>query len=179
MADLLRREKRVAIEAALKAGAYIKKNVGKNLSVRYKGEINVVTQVDKRAERIIVGTIKKFFPSHAILAEENDYARVQSDFKWIIDPLDGTTNFLHGFPFFCVSIALFRKEGPLLGVVYDPIKNELFTGARGKGAYLNRKRIHTSKIKELKKSMLVTGFAYNVKSARNKRPHNASYTITL
>ncbi|MBL7158122.1 MAG: inositol monophosphatase [Candidatus Omnitrophica bacterium] len=160
------------MEAALKAGAYIKRNVGKHLSVRYKGEINVVTHVDKNAERIIVERIKKSFPCHAILAEEKNYAKVQSDFKWIIDPLDGTTNFLHGFPFFCVSVALFHKEKPLFGVVYDPEKNELFTGECGKGAYLNRKRIGVSKIRELKKSMLVTGFAYNVKSARNNNIEN-------
>jgi len=170
--DLPKSFKSVATGAALKAGDYIKRNVGKNLSVRYKGEINVVTHVDRAAERIIVNAIKKSFPGHAILAEENDYARVRSDYTWIIDPLDGTTNFLHGFPFFCVSVALFKKGKPLVGVVYDPERGELFTSARGGGAYLNRKKISVSKVRGLKKAMLVTGFAYNIKISRNNNIEN-------
>jgi len=165
---------KIAKKAALKAGSYILKRLGKIREVRYKGEINVVTDVDKKAERIIINAISSSFPSHTFLAEENTQAssNKSSDFKWIIDPLDGTTNFLHSFPVFCVSIALEHKGEIILGVVYDPSQDELFYAEKNKGAFLNNKRIRVSKVKQLKKALLATGFAYNVGRARNNNIDN-------
>jgi len=163
---------KVAIRAAVKAGDYAAGKMGRTKSVRYKGDINVVTDVDKRCEDIIVSTIRKNFPRHNFLAEENDYPERNKDFLWIIDPLDGTTNFLHSFPFFCVSIALLRRGEILAGCVYDPIRKELFCAEKNKGSFLNKKKIHVSKIREVKKALVATGFAYNVKNAKNKNIAN-------
>ena len=167
---------KLAKEAALRAGNYILKNVGKIKKVHYKGEINVVTDVDKKAEEIVIDTIRKKFPESGFLAEEssenNPRTKKSSEFNWIIDPIDGTTNFLHGFPFFCVSIALEYKNRPILGVVYDPTRDEIFSAERGKGSFLNKKRIYVSKVKDLKKALLSTGFAYNVNQSRNDNINN-------
>ena len=164
--------KKVAIDTALKAGDYIRKNIGKAKDVRYKGEINIVTDIDKKAENIIVNTIRKAYPSHNFLAEEETYTKRNLDFTWIIDPLDGTTNFLHGYPVFCVSIALEYKGKFLIGVVYDPTRNELFYAEKGKGAFLNKKKIHTSGVNNIKKALLSTGFAYDVKRTLNNNINN-------
>ena len=164
--------KKTAINAALKAGRYIIKNIGRVRQVRDKGEINVVTEVDKKAEKIIVGTISKIFPFHDFLGEEGKYRGNKSDFKWIIDPLDGTTNFLHTFPFFCVSVALTYRSDVLVGVVYDPVRNELFCAEKGKGAFLNGKRIGISKIRDIGKALVATGFAYNVREGGKKNIRN-------
>ena len=176
--------KKVAVKAALKAGLYINKNVGRVKQVRYKGEINVVTNVDKKAEDIIVSEIRKKFPRHAFIAEEKDYgAKKQGsgyhEFKWIIDPLDGTTNFLHGLPVFSVSIALEYRGKILLGVVYDPTRDELFYAEKNKGAFLNKKRINVSKIRALKKALLVTGFAYNIKNTGDDNIENFAKFLKL
>lgn len=162
----------VAVEAARKAGAYLKQNVGKIRSIERKGgqEKNLVTEIDKGSEEIIIGILRKHFPGHDILAEESGTKNAaKSDYRWIIDPLDGTTNFTHGFPVFCVSIGLERKGALELGVIYDPNTDELFTAERGKGAFLNGKRIHVSGAESLQTSLLVTGFPYNI--AEN--PHKA------
>lgn len=164
--------RKVAVSAALKAGSHIAKHVGLRKTVRYKGEINVVTDVDRASEDIVVSAIKKHYPGHSFLAEEKSYAKKSADFTWIIDPLDGTTNFLHGFPFFCVSIALAKKGDVLTGVVYDPARNELFYAEKGKGAFLNEKRIRVSRIKHLKKALIATGFTYNIRKAKNKNITN-------
>lgn len=164
--------KKIAVNAALKAGKYIKKNIGRVRQVRYKSEINVVTEVDKKAEAIIVGAIGRSFPCHDFLAEEKKYKSKKSDFKWIIDPLDGTTNFLHTFPVFCVSIALTYKDDILLGVVYDPTRDELFHAEKSRGAFLNGKRIRVSKIRDIGKAIVATGFAYNVRKSRNSNIRN-------
>jgi myo-inositol-1(or 4)-monophosphatase len=164
--------KKIAVEAALKSGAFIKRSVGKVKTLSYKGRINIVTDVDKKAEDIIVGKINAAFPGHSILAEEGSPKYGRSPFKWIVDPLDGTTNFAHGFPFFSVSIALEERGRIILGVIYDPIRDELFCAQKGKGAYLNGKRIKVSKEKSLRKSFLVTGFAYDIKEARDNNVRN-------
>lgn len=174
-----KRLRETAICAALKAGEYIKKNIGRVKKVRYKGEINVVTDIDRKAESIIVNTIRKAYPAHNFLAEESAYAAKRDlDFTWIIDPLDGTTNFLHGFPVFCVSVALKRKNTLLLGVVYDPTRNELFLAEKGKGSFLNKKRIHVSRIKEIKKALLATGFAYDVNTVNDNNIDNFTRFIS-
>ncbi len=154
----------VAIESAKEAGKYLKMNLGKIKNIeRKKEEINLVTEIDKGSEQKIIEYIKSKFPHHGILAEESGEAKVESDYKWIIDPLDGTTNYTHSFPVFCVSIALEYKGEVILGVVYDPNFDELFWAEKGKGAFLNGKRINVSKTDKLIKSMLATGFPYNVR----------------
>jgi len=153
----------VAIEAAKEAGKILKQSVGKVRSIEYKEgyDRNLVTEVDKKSEETIVQIIKKHYPSHEILAEERG-SQGKSKTKWVIDPLDGTTNFTHGLPCFCVSIGV-EVEGEIVcGVIYDPNFNELFTAEKGKGAFLNGKRIHVSQQPTLSKSMLVTGFPYNI-----------------
>jgi len=162
----------VAIEAAKEAGKFLRKNLGKVREIRQKAgqEKNLVTEIDKRSEEIIIGLIKKHYPSHNILAEESgeQQSRV-SDYKWIIDPLDGTTNFTHAFPVFCVSIGVEQKGEMIIGVIYDPNFDELFVAEKGKGFFINNKRFSVSKIASLDKSLLVTGFPYNIIS----NPHHA------
>lgn len=154
---------KVAIDAALKSGHFIKRSVGKIEKVSYKGSDNIVTDVDKASERMVINMILAAFPGHSILSEERAPIQGRSPFKWIIDPLDGTTNFAHAFPFFCVSIALEEAGKVRLGVVYDPMRDELFFAEKGKGAFLNKKRIHVSKTAGLSKAFLATGFSYGRK----------------
>ncbi len=158
---------KVAKDAALKSGLFIKKSIGKIKTISYKGRINIVTDIDKKAEDIIIRKIKKCFPRHDILSEESPPINTGSPYKWIIDPLDGTTNFVHSFPFFCVSIALEESGKIILGVIYDPMRDELFYAEHKKGAYCNKKRIHVSRKNRLYDSFLATGFAYGIKKAKN------------
>ena len=155
----------VAIEAAIEAGKFLKYNVGKVKEIeRKKGEeTNLVTEIDKRSESMIIDIIHKHYPTHAILGEESGSHDRQSDTRWIIDPLDGTTNFTHGLPIFSVSIGVEQQGEIVAGVVYNPMSDELFTAEKGKGAYLNKRRIHVSSHSTLIESLLVTGFPYNVK----------------
>ncbi|MBI1803029.1 MAG: inositol monophosphatase [Ignavibacteriae bacterium] len=162
----------IAIEAARSAGKYLKQNLGRVRQIRLKEgeEKNLVTEIDKGSEEIIIDTIKKHFPVHDILAEESGRKHGRtSEYRWVIDPLDGTTNFTHGFPVFCVSIALERKGEIILGVIYDPNFDEIFTAEQGKGAFLNGKKMSVSRIDSLTKSLLVTGFPYNI----TKNPDHA------
>ncbi|MBW7889361.1 MAG: inositol monophosphatase [Bacteroidetes bacterium] len=155
----------LAIEAALEAGKFLKYNVGKvkNIERKQGEETNLVTEIDKQSEALIISKIKKHFPHHDILGEESGSLNSRSEFKWIIDPLDGTTNFTHGFPIFSVTIGIEHKGEIIAGVIYDPNADELFSAEKGNGAYLNKKRIHVSSTDSLIKSLLVTGFPYNVK----------------
>jgi myo-inositol-1(or 4)-monophosphatase len=158
----------VAIEAALEAGKFLKMNVGKIRHIEYKGgqQTNLVTEIDKKSEHLIIGKIKQHFPHHDFLGEESGAAEVKSEYRWIIDPLDGTVNYTHGLPIYSVSIGLEYKGEIILGVVYDPSLDELYTAEKGKGAWLNKKRIEVSKIANLRDGLTVTGFAYDV----NERP---------
>ncbi len=156
--------KKTAITAAMEAGNFIKSRLGKVKKVSFKGEINLVTDVDKKAEAIIRKKIKTNFPGHLFLAEEGGEEGNESIYKWIVDPLDGTNNFAHTFPFFCVSIALEKNNRIILGVVYDPIRDELFLAQEKKGAFLNGRKIHSSNNKKLKTALLATGFSYNIKT---------------
>lgn len=153
----------VAIQAALESGAIQKRHYGKIKDVRFKGEINPVTEVDLKCEATIVKRIKKNFPGHSFLTEETGekYA-TDSEYRWIIDPLDGTVNYLHGYPLFCTSIGLEYRGQLLLGAVYEPNMNQLFYALRGKGAFRNKKRISVSRVNRLKKALLSSGFAYGV-----------------
>jgi myo-inositol-1(or 4)-monophosphatase len=154
----------LAIDAALEAGNLLKKNVGKVKQIEYKGgnATNLVTEIDKKSEEIIIGKIKQKYPDHDFLGEESGYAKVTSEFRWIIDPLDGTTNYAHGLPIFSVTIGLEYKGEIILGVVYNPSLDEMFTAEKGKGAYLNKRPIAVSKTGKLIESLVVTGFPYTV-----------------
>lgn len=158
----------IAIEAAREAGNFLKMNVGKIRSIEYKEgqETNLVTEIDKKSEEIIIHKIKQHFPSHDFLGEESGAAEIKSEYRWIIDPLDGTVNYTHGLPIYCVSIGLEHNGEIELGVVYDPSLEELFTAEKGKGAWLNNHPIRVSRTNELIKSLVVTGFPYTV----NKNP---------
>jgi len=153
----------LAIDAAVKAGNYAKKRKGSIKKISYKGDINLVTDVDKKCEELIVNLIKKYNPTHRILSEEGYRDRATAGYRWIIDPLDGTTNFAHGLPVYSVSIALEENGKIVVGVVYNPEAGELFTSEVNKGARLNNKKIHVSKINKLDKALLATGFAYDIK----------------
>lgn len=160
-----------AVEAAVEAGRFLKMSVGKFKHIERKlgQETNLVTEIDKKSEEIIIAKIKQRYPHHDFLAEESGSHQKESEYRWIIDPLDGTTNFTHGFQFFSVSIALEVKGEVVVGVVYDPTMDELFTAEKGNGAYCNNKPIGVSDRSTLIESMLVTGFPYNIK----ENPDNA------
>ncbi|MBL7136037.1 MAG: inositol monophosphatase [Candidatus Marinimicrobia bacterium] len=151
-----------ALIAAQSSGKYIHEKLNTTLKIDYKGRANMVTQVDRNSEKIITDLIKENFPEHQILAEETTPVNNESLFKWIIDPLDGTTNFIHGFPYFAVSIALEYNDEIIMGVVLDPERNELFSAIKERGAYMNKKPIHVSSIKNLSASFLSTGFPYEL-----------------
>ncbi len=150
----------VAREAAIEAGEVLLDNLRSDFKVSKKGPINLVTEMDLKAQRIIVERIRRDFPNHQILAEEEGGSEGDSIFKWIIDPLDGTTNYAHGYRFFCTSIGMEANGKMILGVVYDPVTKELFTAERGKGSFLNDQAIRVSQEGVLIDSLLSTGFSY-------------------
>ena len=151
----------IAIRAARAAGNIILKQVDRvhEIPADKKGINDFVSEVDRAAERIIIDTLNKAYPDHSILAEESGH-HGHNEFQWIIDPLDGTTNFLHGFPQFAVSIALQCKSRLEVAVVYDPLKDELFTAVNGQGANLNDRRIRVTKHRHLEGALLGTGFPF-------------------
>ncbi len=151
----------IAIEAARKAGQIILRAVDRLdlVKVQEKGHNNFVTNVDQHAEAIIVDTIKKSYPSHSILAEESGYQEgSEKEDCWIIDPIDGTTNFMHGFPHFAVSIGIRYQDKIEHGVIYDPVRDEIFSATRGRGARLNNKRIRVTREHQIEKCLIGTGF---------------------
>src|SRR5687767_471423 len=152
----------IAVRAARKAGSVINRASldGAGLEVRSKHQNDFVTRVDTAAEEAILDVVRKSYPDHAILAEESGAAEGRAEYQWIIDPLDGTTNFIHGFPQYCVSIAIRRRDELAHGVVYDPNRNELFTASKGSGAYLNDRRIRVSKCLRLGDALVGTGFPF-------------------
>jgi myo-inositol-1(or 4)-monophosphatase len=153
----------VAAEAVLRAGALQRAKFGQPVEVRHKGEINIVTEVDEACEKAILEILRGRFPDHDFVTEETLLERRGSRHLWFIDPLDGTTNFAHGYPFFCASVGLAIGGEVVAGAVYEPLREELFTAERGGGAYLNGRRLRTSATSELLQSLLVTGFPYDVR----------------
>jgi len=150
---------KVAVEAARDAGAILLPDFERPKKISYKGEVDIVTESDRRSEAIIVSRLRAAFPDHAIVAEEGGTgAAAGARYCWHVDPLDGTTNFAHGYPCFAVSIGLLEDGEPVVAAVLNPVSNELFTAARGEGAYLNSKRIHVSPIDQLANSLVCTGF---------------------
>ena len=164
--------KACAIEIAREAGIFLKNRLTSVHTIDYKGEINLVTEVDKISEEMITSRINTLFPDHDILSEEFTHIERGSDFRWIIDPLDGTTNYAHGYPIFCVSIALERLDTMIVGIIYDPMLDEMFVAAKGKGAFLNGKEIHVSNTRGIIKSLLATGFPYDI---REDSDNNLNY----
>ena len=168
-----------AIQTARDAGRILAERFGRaSLKVTQKGEIDLVTEADLASERLIVERIRSYYPRHAILTEEaGDVAREErasegaSDYKWIVDPLDGTTNYAHGYPCFCVSIGLEYKNELLLGVVYDPIHDEMFAAERGGGATLNGRACRVSAVEDLNRALLCTGFPYDVRERNDFARH--------
>ncbi len=152
----------IAIRAARSAGDLILRSADNvsRLSIDQKGKNDYASEVDRMAEREIINIIKAAYPEHAILAEESGEHK-GNDFVWVIDPLDGTTNFLHGFPQYAVSIALKHKGRLEVGVIYDPLRDELFTAKRGGGAMLNNRRLRVTNQNSLKGALLGTGFTFN------------------
>ncbi|OFZ96117.1 MAG: inositol monophosphatase [Betaproteobacteria bacterium RIFCSPLOWO2_02_67_12] len=152
----------VAVKAARRAGAIINRAAfdGTALAVRSKQANDFVTQVDQAAESAIIDIVRRAYPAHAILAEESGASASASDYRWVIDPLDGTTNFIHGFPQYCVSIAVQHRGVTSHAVVYDPARNELFTASRGGGAFLNDRRIRVTRCPRLKEALVGTGFPF-------------------
>ena len=153
---------RLAVAAAREAGRIQTLHFDHSHPVEYKGEFNPVTEVDRLCERAIVKMVSDVFPEHDVLTEESPFEGKGSPWKWIIDPIDGTTNYLHGFPCFCVSIGLEVEGEVRIGVVYVPALDELFHAEKGKGAFLNGKRIVVSRVERLNRSLVCTGFPYDV-----------------
>lgn len=156
----------IAKQAALAAGRFLKRNYDQKTKIEYKGDIDLVTQKDRESQELIHKIIKDSFPEHSILGEEDLAVEKDKERLWLIDPIDGTTNFAHSLPIFCVSIAFLEKGVPLIGVVYIPLLDELFHAVRGNGAFLNNKQIHVSKKTELGKSLLATGFPYDRRESK-------------
>jgi myo-inositol-1(or 4)-monophosphatase len=152
----------IAVRAARKAGSIINRASldGSPLEVRSKRVNDFVTKIDGAAEDVIIDTVRKAYPDHAFLAEESGRTEGEAEYTWIIDPLDGTTNFIHGFPQYCVSIGVQHRGQLAHGVVYDPVRNELFTASKGRGAFLNDRRIRVSKCTRLEGALVGTGFPF-------------------
>ena len=166
-----------ASKIALEAGALLRDFYRKGVATEYKSDVDLVTEADRASEKLIVERLHALFPEHGIYGEEGTRSHLESEYRWYIDPLDGTTNFAHGFPVFCVSMGLERagleraglerrraslaasEDGEVVAaVLYDPLRDELFTAEKGKGAYLNRARIHVSRTRELAEALVATGF---------------------
>jgi myo-inositol-1(or 4)-monophosphatase len=150
-----------AIEAALVAGQLQRSRFGSTFSIDLKGAKDLVTELDIASESLIVSKIHERFPEHGILAEEGDYPAGDGQHTWIIDPLDGTTNYAHGYPWFCVSIALMAGGKLVVGVIYNPMSDELFTAVAGAGAFRNGRRLSVSGRQPLSGALLATGFPYD------------------
>jgi len=164
-------------EIAREAGALLMTFFHQHVKIEYKGEADLVTIADRTSEKMIRERIRKLWPTHDILGEEQGLVDTGSDYRWYVDPLDGTTNFAHGFPVFCVSLGLEHKGNRIAGVVYDPTRNEMFAAEQGSGAYLNQQRIHVSTTEKLAESLVATGFPSH---KRHKSPNIYFYhQITL
>jgi myo-inositol-1(or 4)-monophosphatase len=157
----------VAAELAREAGALLREYYNHGVTTEYKGDVDLVTEADRASEKLLVGRLHQAFPTHGVRGEEGTSDSLDSEYRWYVDPLDGTTNFAHGFPAFCVSMGLeHRKPGlkadedgeMVAGVIYDPLRDEMFMAEAGQGAYLNGKRIHVSRTPHLAEGLLATGF---------------------
>ncbi|MBX7221539.1 MAG: inositol monophosphatase [Blastocatellia bacterium] len=163
-----------AKQLARDAGRILREHMGRQLDVRHKGQIDLVTEVDLLSEKFIREQINNRFPKHQILGEEGGLSEQTSAYRWIVDPLDGTTNYAHGYPCFCVSVALEHEGTVIVGAIYDPTRDELFAAERGQGATLNERAIQVSTIPSLERALLCTGFPYNVRTSPQKNLNHFS-----
>jgi myo-inositol-1(or 4)-monophosphatase len=163
---------------AREAGTLLMGYLARHVTIEYKGEVDLVTEADRASEKLIVERLRARWPEHGIVAEEGTRSGIDAEYRWYVDPLDGTTNFAHGYPVFCISIALARQDGQLaVGVLYDPTRDEMFAAERGLGATLNGQPIHVSQTKALAESIVATGFP---SFKRHKNPNIHFYhQITL
>jgi len=174
-----------AIQTARDAGRILIDRLGRALQVSNKGDIDLVTEADLASEKLIIERIRSHYPRHAILAEESGASdgvttlSGESEWKWIIDPLDGTTNYAHGYPCFCVSIAVERAGTIDIGVIYDPLRDEIFAAERGQGATLNERRIRVSGVEHLNGAMMCTGFPYDVRQRPEFARHFTNFTMRV
>lgn len=169
-----------AIETAQAAGQVLLEKFGRKINISKKGDINLVTEADLASEKLIIERIKSYYPKHSILAEESGEAIVAGgdvSWKWIIDPLDGTTNFAHGYPCWCVTIALEHDGEIVVGVTFDPTRNELFAAEKGRGATLNNKPIRVSETEKLSEALIITGFPYDFKQKENFAQHLTDFLL--
>jgi myo-inositol-1(or 4)-monophosphatase len=151
-----------AIDLARAAGALLRHYASREKDIQFKGQADLVTVADKESEALVIRRILECYPNHSILAEESGLSNSgSSEYKWIIDPLDGTTNFAHQYPFYSVSIGFEHRGEVLCGAVYDPHRDELFSASKGGGSFLNGKQLHVSQVERLSGSLLTTGFPYN------------------
>ncbi len=157
--------KEIILEAAREGGKILMQKFGRIDMILHKGEVDLVTEADKEAESAIVGVLRRIFPLHDILAEEADHGRNASRYRWVIDPLDGTTNYAHGFPWFAISIALEVEGNITHGAVYNPVHDEFFYAEKGQGAWLNDIPLRVSTIAHLKDALIATGFPYDRKTS--------------
>ena len=162
-----------AIETAREAGQILLEKFGRKIEIFKKGDINLVTEADLASEKLITEKIRSYYPKHSILAEESGEALIDGEvvWKWIIDPLDGTTNYAHGYPCWCVTIALEHNGEIVVGVTFDPTRDELFAAEKGRGATLNGRQMRVSKTEQLSESLIVTGFPYNFKEKEDFALH--------
>lgn len=169
--------KEIAIDLAKASGEMLMGGLGKVKDIGHKGEIDLVTEADRRSEKLIVGRLREAFPDHSIIAEESG-GEGGAEYLWLVDPLDGTTNYAHGFPWFSVSIALLKEGEPILGVIYHPVLNELFWAEKGKGSWLNGIKIFVSRTPELSSSFLATGFPYDIRESKaNNLGHFSHFAL--
>jgi len=165
------------VEIAREAGGLLMEYFHQHVKVEYKGDVDLVTVADRKSEALILERIRERWPTHDILGEEGGLHAQGSDYRWYVDPLDGTTNFAHGFPVFCVSLALEHKGKRVAGVIFDPTRDEMFVAEKGCGAYLNEQRIQVSKVSNLAECLVATGFPSH---KRHKNPNIFFYhQITL
>jgi myo-inositol-1(or 4)-monophosphatase len=148
-----------------RAGTMLKENIGADPKISFKSAVDLVTDYDNRAQIMIYDHLSSHFSEHDFLGEEDLSRQRGGEFRWIIDPLDGTTNYAHAFPVFCVSLALERKEQVVLGVIYDPMREELFSAIKGEGAFLGERKIRVSSVNDLDKSLVATGFPYDLRQS--------------
>jgi len=167
-----------AREAAQKAGVLLRGSMSLDRRIDFKGEVNIVTDFDRESQRIIHEHISGRYPDHDFLAEEDLREERGSEYRWIIDPIDGTTNFAHRFPVFCIAIALEARGNVVVGVVYDPMRDEMFEATKGGGARLNGKPISVSSTDDLNRCLLSTGFPYDIRDSReNNLNHFCDFAV--
>ena len=155
-----------AREIALGAGEILREGFHKSKRITYKGRIDPVTEYDLKAEKFLVSRIQKAYPHHSLLTEEGTSRGEKSTYRWVIDPLDGTVNFAHGFPVYCVSVGVEFESDIVAGAVYYPERDEMFYASRGQGAFMNRTRLKVTSCDRLDRALLATGFAYDIGTAR-------------